>query len=65
MTKKRNRIKRLNVEMKQDMDNVQMAARVNEKAQLTLNINSLLGDRDEYTKEISELEKRLKEIKTI
>ena len=48
MTKKGNRIKRLNVEMKQDMDNVQMAARVNEKDQLTLDINSLLGDRDEY-----------------
>ena len=64
LTKKRNRIKRLNVEMKQDMDNVQMAARVNEKAQLTLDTNSLLGNRDEYTKEISELEKRLKEIKT-
>ena len=63
LTRKRNRIKRLNVGMKQDMDDVQLAARVNEKDQLNLGINSLVGDCDDYTKEISELEKGLKEIK--
>ncbi|KAL7528525.1 hypothetical protein ACHAXR_003576, partial [Thalassiosira sp. AJA248-18] len=63
LTKKRNRIKTINLGIKRGVDDDMKVAMLMEKGQLMVDVDSLVKQRDQYTKEISDEEKSLKEVK--
>ena len=64
MQKKRDRIKRLDVELNQSLDEASIAIKSAEKNSLNRDINTLIISRDEYTKQISRLDCILKDAKS-
>ena len=64
MQKKRDRIKRLDVELNQSLDEASIAIKSAEKNSLNRDINTLIISRDEYTKQISRLDCILKNAKS-
>ena len=64
LQKKRGRIKRLDVELNQSLDEASIAIKSAEKNSLNCDINTLIISRDEYTKQISRLDCILKDAKS-
>ena len=64
LQKKRGRIKRLDAELNQSLDEASIAIKSAEKNCLNRDINTLIISRDEYTKQISRLDYILKDAKS-
>jgi hypothetical protein len=63
LQKKRGKIKQLDAELNQSLDDASIAIKTAEKNQLNHDINTLTNSRDEYTKQISRLDHMLKDAK--
>ena len=63
LAKKRNRVKRLDLELKLDLEDSVKDLKKIEKKELQLAIEGLVSTRDSYSKEIAVLDKSLKEVK--